>query len=67
MCIKLDNLEGIFRKIRTIALVLMGILSFALISLSGVNISIITLLALGLGCALCTSVMMMVTYFYVKH
>ena len=67
MCIKLDNLEGIFRKIRAIALVLMGILSFVLISLSGSNISIITLLALSLGCALCTSVMMMVTYFYVKH
>ena len=67
MCIKLDNLEGIFRKIRVIALVLMGILSFVLISLSTTNISIITLLALSLGCALCTSVMMMVTYFYVKH
>lgn len=65
MCIKLDSLERILGNIRTVAIVLMGILSFALTLLSGINA--ITMLVMSLACAFCTSIMILVTYFYIKR
>ena len=64
-CIKLNNLERILGNIRTVAIVLMGILSFALILLSGINA--FTMLVMSLACAFCVSIMTLVTYFYVKR
>ena len=37
MCIKLNNFESVLSRVRAVALVLMGILSFALVLLSGIN------------------------------
>ena len=65
MCIKLNNFESLMAKIRVVALVLMGILSFALVLLSGINT--LTILAMSLALALCTSVMALLTYFYIKN
>ena len=65
MCIKLDNLERIFNNMRTIALIVMGIIAFALVLLSGINI--VTMGAMTIACALCISIMVLITYFYIKH
>lgn len=65
MCIKLDNLERIFGNMRTIALIVMGIISFALVLLSGINV--MTMIAMTIACALCASIMTLITYFYIKH
>ena len=65
MCIKLDNLERLFNNMRTIALIVMGIVAFALVLLSGINI--VTMGAMTIACALCASIMTLITYFYIKH
>ena len=65
MCIKLDNLERIFGNMRTVALIIMGIVSFAFVLLLGINI--ITILSMVLACGLCASIMTLITYFYIKH
>jgi hypothetical protein len=64
MCVKLDRLESILGTMRTVAIIVMGILSFALI-LSEINI--MTMLVMALASALCASVMTLVTYFYIKN
>lgn len=65
MCVKLDRLEALFSKMRVASIVLVGILSFALMLFSGINT--VSMLALILACALCTSVMMLLTHFYIKR
>ena len=65
MCIKLNSFEALISKIRIVALVLMGILSFALVLLSGINT--MTVLALALTSALCASIMALLTHFYIKN
>lgn len=65
MCTRLDSFEVILSKIRMASVVLVGILSFALVLLSGANI--VCMLALSLACALCASVMMILTHFYIKR
>lgn len=65
MCIKLNRFESLISKIRIVALVVLGILSFALILLSGINT--MTLLALFLTTAVCASIMGLLTYFYIKN
>lgn len=65
MCIKLSNFESLISKIRIVALVLMGILSFALVLLSGINM--MSILALSLTLGLCASIMALLTHFYIKN
>lgn len=65
MCIKLNRFESLISKIRVVALVLVGILSFALILLSGINI--MTMLSLVLSLAFGASIMCLLTYFYIKN
>ena len=65
MCIKLNRFESLISKIRIVALVVLGILSFALMLLSGINT--MTLLALFLTTAVCASIMGLLTYFYIKN
>ena len=65
MCIKLNRFESLIAKIRVIALILMGILSFALILLSGINIMM--MLSLALSLCLGASIMFLLTYFYIKN
>lgn len=65
MCIKLNNFESVLSRVRAVALVLMGILSFALVLLSGINT--MTVLSLSLATALCASIMSLLTYFYIKN
>jgi len=65
MCVKLDRLEALFSKMRVASIVLVGILSFALMLFSGINT--VSMLALILACALCASVMMLLTHFYIKR
>ena len=65
MCIKLNNLEVIMSKVRAAALVVMGILSFALLLRPEINIITVwvMLLSLGLG----GFVMALLTHFYIKN
>ena len=65
MCIKLDNFESLIAKVRTIAVILMGILCFALVLLSGIDT--VCMLALVLASALCASIMMLLSHFYIKR
>ena len=65
MCIKLNNFESLIAKVRTIAVILMGILSFALVLLSGIDT--VCMLALMLASALCASIMMLLSHFYIKR
>ena len=65
MCIKLSSFEALISKIRIVALVLMGILSFALVLLSGINT--MTVLALALTSALGASIVALLTHFYIKN
>ena len=65
MCIKLNNFEALISKIRVVALVLVGILSFALVLLSGINT--VTILALSITLALCATIMALLTHFYIKN
>ena len=66
MCTKLDNFERVINNVRTVALVLMGILAFALILLSKANF-LITMLLLTVACGVCASTMVLISYFYIKH
>ena len=65
MCIKLNNLEAIMSKIRAVALVIVGILSFAL--LLRLEISIITICIMSLSLGLSASIMALLTHFYIKN
>ena len=65
MCIKLDGLENTISKFRIGSIVFIGILSFALALLSGINI--LSMLILTLAVALCASVVALLTHFYIKH
>ncbi len=68
MCIKLNSFESLISKVRAVALVLMGILSFALVLIPNPSvINIMTILALTLASAVCTSIMALLTYFYIKN
>lgn len=65
MCVKLDSLESIMTWIRSASVITVAILSFALIIFSGVNA--FSILVLSLACALCASVTMLLSHFYIKH
>ena len=65
MCIKLDSFDSLMSKLRIIAVIFIGILTFALVLFSGINT--VSLLALTLALALCTSIMMLLTHFYLKQ
>lgn len=65
MCIKLNNFETIISKIRIVALILMGILSFALVLLSGINL--MTILDLVFATCFGASIMALLTHFYIKN
>ena len=65
MCIKLDSFERLMSTMRTVCVILIGILSFALSLFSGINT--VSLLVLALGTALCASIMMLITHFYLKR
>ena len=65
MCIKLDSFESLMSKLRIIAVIFVGILTFALVLFSGINT--VSLLALILALALCASIMMLLTHFYLKQ
>ena len=64
-CVKLDGLETLMNTARTVAMILMGVLSFALVLFSGINT--VSMLALMLASALGASVMMLLTHFYLKR
>ncbi|MBR2381201.1 MAG: hypothetical protein IKA84_01740 [Clostridia bacterium] len=66
MCTKLDSFERILNGIRTVALVIMGILAFALILLSKANF-LMTMIVLTIACGVCASAMALLSYFYIKH
>ncbi len=65
MCIKLNNLEGIMSKVRAVALVMLGILSFAF--LLQLEISILTICIMALTLGLSASIMILLTHFYIKN
>lgn len=65
MCIKLDGLENTIEKFRMGSIVFIGILSFALALLSGINI--LSILILTLAVALCASIVALLTHFYIKR
>ncbi len=65
MCIKLHNFEALLSKVRAVALVIMGILSFGLVLCAGINI--ITIWVMLTAIALCTFVMMLLTHLYIKN
>ncbi len=65
LCIRLDRFESLVSKMRTVFVVLTGILSFALVLLSGINA--VSMLALTLETAFCASLMMLLTHFYIKQ
>lgn len=65
MCIKLNAFETLISKARMVSIVLVGILSFALVLLSGINT--VSILVLALATALCASIMMLLTHFYIKR
>lgn len=65
MCIRLDSLETLMTRIRTVFVVIIGIISFALMLFSGINT--LSVLVLSLACALCASVTMLLSHFYIKH
>ena len=65
MCIKLDGFEALLTKLRVASVVIIGILSFALVLFSGINT--VSMLALILACALCASIMILLTHFYIKR
>ena len=66
MCSKLSNFERILNSIRTVALVIMGILSFALILLSEINF-IMAMIVLSIACGVCAFTMLVLSYFYIRH
>ena len=66
MCSKLDSFERVLNNIRTVALVIMGILSFALILLSEANF-VMSMMVLTIACGVCASIMALLSYFYIKH
>ena len=66
MCSKLSNFERILNSIRTVALVIMGILSFALILLSKINF-IMAMIVLSIACGVCAFTMLVLSYFYIRH
>ncbi|MGM9631925.1 MAG: hypothetical protein ACI3XL_02390 [Eubacteriales bacterium] len=65
MCIRLDGFESLISKMRTVFVILTGILAFALVLLSGINT--VSMLALTLEVAFCASLMMLLTHFYIKR
>ena len=65
MCVKLDAFDSFISKLRIAAVILVGALSFALVIFSGVNA--VSMLLLLLVCAFGASVMMLLSYFYVKR
>lgn len=65
MCIKLNRFESFISKIRAISLVIVGLLSFALILLSG--ITVMTMISLALSLAFCASILCLLTYFYIRN
>ena len=65
MCIRLYSFENIIGKLRIAAILLIGILTFALVLFSGVNT--VSMLLLMLACALSASVMILLSYFYIKR
>ena len=65
-CSKLDNFERVMNNIRIVALVIMGILSFALILLSVANF-LMTMIVLAIACGICASTMILLSYFYIRH
>ena len=65
MCIKLDSFENLMGRMRSISIIAMGIISFALVLFAGINT--VSMLVLILATALCTSLMMLLTHYYIKH
>ena len=65
MCIKLNSFETLISNVRVVALIVMGILSFALVLLSGINI--MTVVSLALALALGASIVALLTHFYIKN
>ena len=65
MCTRLYSFESLISKIRMGAIVLIGVLTFILVRISGINA--ISMLLLMLACALGASVMMLLSNFYIKR
>jgi hypothetical protein len=65
MCVRLYTFENIIGKLRIAAISLIGVLTFALVLVSGVNT--VSMLLLMLACALSASVMILLSYFYIKR
>ena len=65
MCIKLNDFEEIISKVRAVSIVLVAILSFALVLFS--QITAVSMLVMMLANALCASIMVLLTYFYLKR
>ena len=66
MCSKINGFERILNTIRMVALVIVGILSFALILLSEANF-LMTMIVLTVACGVCASTMALLSYFYIKY
>lgn len=64
MCSRLDAYDSFISKIRAAAIVLVGILTFALMLFNITNA--VSMLLLMLACALGTSIMMLLTHYYIK-
>jgi hypothetical protein len=65
MCTRLYSFEALIAKVRMVAIVLVGVLTFILVRVSGINA--VSLLLLLLECALGASVMMLLSHFYIKR
>ena len=66
MCSKINSFERILHTIKMVALVIVGILSFALILLSEANF-LMTMIVLAVACGVCASTMALLSYFYIKY
>ncbi len=65
MCTRLYSFEAFISKIRIVAILLMGILNFTLVMVSGINT--VSMLLLTLASALGASVMVLLSHFYIKR
>lgn len=65
MCIKLDSFESFISKLRIVAILLIGALTFVLVLFSGINA--VSMLLLLLCCAFGASIMTLLSYFYIKR
>jgi hypothetical protein len=65
MCTRLYSFESVISKIRIASMVIIGALILTLVMISGINM--VSMLLLLLACALFTSIMILLSHFYIKR